>query len=57
MRGQPWVARAAPEWVHALEGEHRLCHVRLPDDDGTCCAQRRNDLSIEGRSTTEITGW
>jgi hypothetical protein len=50
VRGRPWVASAAPERVRALEGEHRLRHVRLADDDGPCCAQRRDDLSIGGRT-------
>jgi hypothetical protein len=35
VRSRPWVARAAPEWVRALKGKHRLRHIRLGDDDGS----------------------
>jgi hypothetical protein len=52
VRGRPRVARAAPERVRALESEQRLRHVRLPDDDGACCAQRRDELLI-GDGTTD----
>jgi hypothetical protein len=38
VRSRPRVARAAPERVRALEGEHRLRHIRLGDDDGARCA-------------------
>ena len=59
VRGGPWVARAAPERVRALKSEQRLRHVRLPDDDGTCCAQHGDELLIglgTGRPT-EIIEW
>lgn len=46
--GRPRVARAAPERVRALKGEQRLRHVRLGEDDGACCTQRRDDLLIGG---------
>lgn len=42
--GRPWIDRAAPEGVGALEGEKRLGDVCLGEDYGTCCAKRRDDL-------------
>ena len=42
--GRPWIARAAPEGVGALEGEERLGDVRLGEDYGACCAERRDGL-------------
>jgi hypothetical protein len=42
--GRPWIARAAPDRVDALEGEKRLGDVRLGEDYGACCAERRDDL-------------
>jgi hypothetical protein len=50
--GRPRVGRAAPERVFAHEGRQRLRHVRLPDADGACCAQRHDDLLI-GDGTTD----
>lgn len=44
MCGRPWIGRAAPEGVSALEGEKRLGDVCLGEDYGTCCAERRDDL-------------
>ena len=44
MGGRPWIARAAPERVAALKGEKSLWDVRLGEDDGACCAERRDEL-------------
>ena len=44
MGGRPWIARAAPERVAALKGEKSLWDVRLGEDDGACCAKRRDEL-------------
>ena len=41
---RPWIARAAPEGVDALEGEKRLGDVRLGEDYGAFCTERRDDL-------------
>jgi hypothetical protein len=42
--GRPGIGRAAPEGIDALKGEERLGDVRLGEDDGACCAERRDDL-------------
>jgi hypothetical protein len=43
---RPGVTRASPERVRALKVGERLGHVRLTDNDGTCCPQRCDDLLI-----------
>ena len=48
MDGRPWIARAAPERVAALKGEKCLRDVRLGEDDGACCTERRDDLYSMG---------
>jgi hypothetical protein len=52
--GRPWIARAAPERVAALKGEKCLWDVRLGEDDGACCAERRDDLYSMGGSVRVV---
>lgn len=49
MGGRPWITRAAPERVAALKGEKCLWDVRLGEDDGACCAERRDNLYSYGQ--------
>lgn len=44
--GRPWVERAAPERVGALERKERLRDVRLGNHDGAGCAQGGDELMI-----------
>ena len=54
MSCRPWIARAAPERIAALKGEKSLWDVRLGEDDGACCAERRDDLYSMGWSVRGV---
>lgn len=59
MCSRPWIGRAAPERVDALKGEERLGDVRLGEDYGACCAERRDNLlrarvSVSERERREV---